>query len=86
MAVTAVEIHGARSLVALGRRIDSRKGIDSIDTGVAVMRVVMVAEVSGAGLRLVLAVRGHGRPAELERQQGEKDDGEQATHGGESSG
>ena len=83
MAVTAVEIHGARSLVALGWRINSCRGID---TGVAVMRVVMVAEVSGASLRLVLAVRRHGRPAELERQQGEKDDGEQATHGGESSG
>jgi hypothetical protein len=38
------------------------------------------------GLGLVPAVRRHRRPAELERQQGEQDDGEEATHGQESSG
>jgi hypothetical protein len=34
----------------------------------------------------VSAVRRHGRPAELERQEGEQDDGEDSTHGRESSG
>jgi hypothetical protein len=34
----------------------------------------------------VPAIRGHGRPAELERQQREQDDGEEAAHGQESSG
>jgi hypothetical protein len=34
----------------------------------------------------VLAIRRHRRPAELERKQGEQDDGEEAMHGQESSG
>jgi hypothetical protein len=34
----------------------------------------------------VLAVRRHRRPAELERQHREQDDGKEATHGHESSG
>lgn len=45
------------------------------------MLALVMTEVCGAGLVLVLAVRRYGRPAELERQHGKQDDGEEATHG-----
>ncbi|MBC7727279.1 MAG: hypothetical protein H7242_06640 [Microbacteriaceae bacterium] len=83
VAVTAIEIQGARRVVARGLRIDNR--FDS-DRGIGVLRVRVVTKMSGVGLRLMPAVRRHGRPAELERQQGEQDNGDEATHGQESSG
>jgi hypothetical protein len=39
--------------------------------------VVVVTEVLDAGLGLMPAIRRHRRPAELERQKGEQDDGEE---------
>ena len=54
--------------------------------GVGVVLVVVVTQVPRSSLGLVSAIGRHGRPAELERQQREQDDGEEATHGQESSG
>ena len=53
---------------------------------VGVVLVVVVTQVPRSSLGLVSAIGRHGRPAELERQQSEQDDGEEATHGQESSG
>jgi hypothetical protein len=95
MAVSAVQIHGARRLVALNirGRIRNRPRIDNpignrfgTTAGSSVVLVVVVTQVPGGGLGLVSAIRGHRRPAELERQQSEQDDGEKAAHGRESSG
>lgn len=85
--MTAVQVHGAGCLVALGIRgriqIGNRLGVAA---GVRVVLVLVVTEVRCAGLLLVPAVRRHGRPAELERKQGKQDDGEDSAHGQESSG
>lgn len=54
--------------------------------GVGVVLMFMVTKVFYLGLGLVPAVRRHGRPAELQRQQGEQEDGEEPAHGRESSG
>lgn len=87
MTVTAVQVHGTGCLVARGVRgpvqIGNRLGVAAV---VSVMLVLVVTEVRCAGLLLVPAVRRHGCPAELERQKGEQDDGEDSTHGQESSG
>lgn len=83
--MAAVQIDGAERLVAVGGRVCRRHRI-GVDRGVAVVLVLVVTDVRRASLGLVLAVRRHGRPAELERHQGEQDDGEEATHGPESSG
>lgn len=80
--MAAVEIHCARSLVTLGIRVGHRL---RMGTSVSVVLVLVVAEVSGT-LGLVPAIRRHRRPAELERKHGEQEDGEEATHGRESSG
>jgi len=84
VAVSAVQVHGARGLVALGIRVGH--GLH-VGTGVSVVLVLVlvVTEVSGT-LSLVLAIRRHCRPAELERKHGEQDDGEEAAHSQESSG
>lgn len=85
--MTAVQVHGTGCLVAPGIRgriqIGNRLGVAD---GVRMVLVLVVTEVRCAGLLLVPAVRRHGRPAELERQKGEQDDGEDSTHGQESSG
>ena len=86
--MTAVQVHGAGCLVASGIRgrihqIGNRLGVAD---GVRVVLVLVMAEVRCAGLFLVPAIRRHGRPAELERQKGKQDDGEDSTHGQESSG
>lgn len=90
VAGAAVKIHGAERFVTvgIGGRIRLRSRINrlGIACGVGVVLVLVVTDVPGAGLRLVLAVRRHGRPAELERHQGEQDDGEETIHGRESSG
>ena len=78
----AVQVHRARGLVAWSVRVGRRFGIRA---GVSVVLVLVVTEVSDA-LGLVLAVRGHRSPAELERQHDEQDDGKEAAHGQESSG
>ncbi len=78
----AVEIHTARSLVALRVRVGHRLRIGA---AVSVVLVLVVTEVPGT-LGLVLAIRRHRRPAELERQHGEQDDGEEAAHSAESIG
>lgn len=83
VAVTAIDIQGARRVVPRGLRIDKRC---DIDRGIGVLRVSVVTKMSGGGLRFMPAVRRHGRPAKLERQQGEQDDGEAAAHRQVSSG
>jgi hypothetical protein len=83
VAVAAIDLQGARGLVVRGRQIDKRLGIDS---GIGVLRMRVMTEMPSAGRRFMPAVRRHGRPAELERQQGEQDDGEEAAHRQESSG
>ncbi|MDP2004414.1 MAG: hypothetical protein Q8K45_01950 [Rubrivivax sp.] len=80
--MAAVEIHCARSLVALGILVGLRLRMGA---SVSVVLVLVVTEVSGT-LDLVLAIRRHCRPTELERKQGEQNDGEKATHGQEFSG
>lgn len=87
MTVTAVQVHGAGSLVARGirGRIQRGKRI-GVAAGVRVVLVLVVTEVRRTGLLLMPAVRGHGRPAELERQQCKQDDGKETAHGQESSG
>lgn len=85
--MTAVQVHGAGCLVARGicSRTQVRNRLGVAD-GVRVVLVLVVTEVRRAGLLLVPAVRRHGCPAELERQKGEQDDGENSTHRQESSG
>ena len=88
--MTAVQIHGAGrfavcAICAICVCIQIRVQPGTV-AGVSVVLVVVVTEVFDPGLGLVPTVRRHRRPAELERQQGEQDDGEEATHGRESSG
>ncbi len=85
--MAAVQVHGTGCLVARGicSRTQVRNRLRTAD-GVGVVLVLVVTEVRCAGLLLVPTVRRHGRPAELERQKGEQDDGENSTHGQESSG
>ena len=49
--------------------------------GSGLMLVVMMTEVLCSRPGLVLAITGHRRPGELERQENEKEDGEPAVHG-----
>lgn len=84
VAVTAVRIHGAKYLVAVGDHTSA--GINhrfGLGTGAGLMQVLVMAQVSGTGLGLVPAVRRDGRPAELERQQAEQENCEEAAHGRE---
>lgn len=78
VAVTAIDIQGARRVVPRSLRIDKRCDIDS---GSGVLRMLVVTEMPSAGRRFMPTVRRHGRPAELERQQDEQGDGEEAAHG-----
>ncbi len=85
--MTAVQVHGAGNLfprAAFGRiQIGNRLGVAG---GVVMVLVREMPDVRGAGLLLMPAIRRHGRPTELERQEGKKDDDEKATHGRQSSG
>lgn len=89
--MTAVQIQGAGRFAVTGIQGRLRANIwtcvqpDTV-AGVSVMLVVVVTEMRHRGLCLMPAVRRHRRPAELERQEGEQDDGEDAMHGRESSG
>ena len=89
--MTAVQVHGAGRFAVTSIRVQIRSGgwigvQPGPIAGVCVMLVVVVTEVLDPGLGLVPTVRRHRRPAELERQEGEQDDGEEATHERESSG
>ena len=87
MTVTAVQVHGAGCLVAAGVGFDLGICRDSgMGVGAGLVLVLVVTQVPRSSVGLVSAVGCHGRPAELERQQHEQDDGEEATHGQESSG
>lgn len=48
---------------------------------ISVMLVVVVTDVPRVRLRLVAAIRRHGRRSELERQKGKQDNGEKMMHG-----
>ena len=50
------------------------------------VRVLVMSEMLCIGHRLERAIARHRSPAELEREQGKQKDGEDATHGKESSG
>ncbi len=89
--MAAVQVHGAGRFAITGIRVHIRGGgwigvQPGPVAGVSMVLVVVVTEMLGPGLGLVPAIRRHGRPAELERQEGEQDDGEDSTHGQESSG
>ena len=88
--MTAVQIHGAGrfavcAVCAICVCIQIRVQPGTV-AGVSVVLMVVVTEVFDPGLSLVPTIRRHRRPAELKRQQGEQDDGEETTHGRESSG
>ena len=85
--MAAVQIHGARRLAVNGIRVRIRIRVqpDAV-ASIAMVLVIVVTEVFRPGLGLVPTVRRHRCPAELERQKGEQDDGEDATHGPKSSG
>ena len=70
--MAAVQIHGTRGVAIIQP--------DSI-AGVSVLFVVVVANVPHPRLGRVPTVRRHRRPAELERQKDEQDDGKDAAHG-----
>lgn len=72
--VAAVEVEATRRR-RIAAAISCRIGMD----------VLMVPHVLRRRARLVPAIRGHGRPAELQRQQGEQNDGEAAAHARQSS-
>lgn len=89
--MAAIQVHGAWRFAVTGIRAHIRGGgwigiQPGPVAGAIVVLMVVVTEVLHPRLGLVPAVRRHGRPAELERQQGEQDDGENSTHGEESSG
>jgi len=50
------------------------------------MLMFVVTKVSDSSLCIMSAVRRHGRPVELERQQCKQEDGEETVHGRKSSG
>ena len=72
--------------VETGRRLLVRRRAVLVGLGLVRVPVLVVAQVLGVLTGFVPAIRRHGRPAELERQKGEQDDGENSTHGQESSG
>ena len=86
--MTAVQVHGAERFAVTGIRVHIGDGgwIGVQPGSVAGVCMVLVTEVLDAGLGLMPAVRRHGRPAELERQKGEQDDGKNSAHRQESSG
>lgn len=89
--MTAVQIdHAARfNVTGICRRVCSCLRVLTQHNPVASISwvlVVVVTEVLDCGLGFVSAIRGYRRPSELERQKGKQNDGEESTHGLESSG
>lgn len=78
MTLAAFEIHGARSVAARGIRVGHEL---CIGVGISAVRVLVMTEVAGTRLFLMLAIRSRRCPAELERHQDDKDEGEEAAHG-----
>ena len=84
--MTAIQVHGAGRFAVTGICVCIQIRVQpGTVAGVSVVLVVVMTEVFNPGLSLVPTVRRHRRPAELERQQGEQDDGEETTHRRESS-
>ena len=52
--------------------------------GIGLMLVIVMAEVLRGSPGLVLAIAGHRRPGELERQENEKENSQPAAHGRDS--
>ena len=85
--MTAVQIHGAGRFAVTGICVCIQIRVQpGTVAGVSVVLVVVVTEVFDPGLGLVPTIRRHRRPAELERQEGEQNDGEKTAHERESSG
>ena len=63
-----------------------RQIIALVHVGLISMLVIVVTEVLRLRARLVPAITRHGRPAELERQKGNQEDGEPTAHRKEFSG
>ena len=78
-AAVAVAAIGIGSAGQLGVRLGIVAVGGRIRRGNAVVLVLVVAHMRATGF--MRAVRRHGRPAELQGQQGEKNDGEPAAHG-----
>ena len=79
--MTAVQIHGARRFAVTGICVYIQIGVQPGNVaGLSMVLVVVVTDVFGPHLSLVTTVRRHRRPTELERQEGEQDDGEEAIH------
>ncbi len=89
MTLTTVQIDGARHFVGLkiggGFRIRERHAI-AITLGLRVMVVLMMTEVPRHNFPLMPAVGRDCRPAELERQKQEKEEGKAPAHVQEFSG
>ena len=84
--MTAIQVHGAGRFAVTGICVCIQIRVQpGTVAGVSVVLVVVMTEVFDPGLSLVPTVRRHRRPAELERQQGEQDDGEETAHKRESS-
>ncbi len=80
--VTTIRVSGTEWLVTGGifGRIWYRKRL-GVAAGPGGMLVLVMTEVCCANLLFVPAIRGYGRPAELERQKGQQENGEDSTHG-----
>jgi hypothetical protein len=78
--MAAVEIHGAERFAVTGVGgqvwICVREGMVA---GTSLVLVLVMTEVL-CGLALVPTIRRHRRPAELKRQEGEQEDGENSAH------
>lgn len=79
--MTAIQIDGAGRFAVTGICVRIQIHVQpGTVAGVSVVLVVVVTEVFDPGLNLVPTVRRHRRPTELERQEGEQDDGEKTAH------
>lgn len=77
-------MHGARGRVSLDLRACIHAGFGT-ELVLVLVHVLVVSKVTGGSQRFMSAIRRYSRPAELERQKHEQNDGEKATHGQESS-
>ncbi len=84
--VPAIQVRGARGLIALGIGVGHRvgHGIDA-RTDISLMLVLVVTDMCSVGPGLVRAIRCHRRPAEVEWKQCKQEDGKDSAHGQESS-
>ena len=69
--MAAIEVEGGLCI---------RRSTVLVGAGLTGMLMLVVAQMLGLLAALVPAIRGHGRPAELERQQGKHEDGKPAAH------